>query len=162
AETSTSDDAGTTTASFGYDAAGNTASRPGAGGGNQALTWNAEGHLNTVTDGGATTRFTYTADGDRLIRRDATGATLYLPGMELRRTGTPGPAPATRYYGSAAMRTTNGVIWLASDPQGTAQATIDPATQQESVRRQTPFGAVRGTQPSWPDNHGFLGGDKDP
>src|SRR5262249_17333076 len=38
----------------------------------------------------------------------------------------------------------------------------DPATQQESVRRQTPFGAVRGTQPSWPDNHGFLGGDKDP
>jgi RHS repeat-associated protein len=38
---------------------------------------------------------------------------------------------------------------------------VNPDTQAATVRRQTPFGAPRGTTVTWPDDKGFVGGVKD-
>jgi RHS repeat-associated protein len=164
------DASGTRSASYGYDVAGNTASRPGASStSNQNLTWDAEGHLASVADGAATTSFLYDADGNRLVRRDATGTTLYLPGQELRFTAASATKATTRYYmyaGKAvAMLTTAGLVWLSSDEHGTATVTIgENSPQTASVRRETPYGAPRDTVGTWPAamDKGFVGGTNDP
>ncbi|GIF96968.1 RHS repeat-associated core domain-containing protein [Catellatospora citrea] len=155
------------TDTFGYDVAGNTTARTVAGAG-QVLAWDAEGHLASVTSGSNVTSFLYDADGNRLIRRDPDGsATLYLGGLELRRTGTSGAVTGTRYYDyggvTIAIRTPSALRWLATDHHGTGEATIDATTLAVTIRRHTPFGGSRGTPPgSWPGERGFVGGAKDP
>jgi RHS repeat-associated protein len=63
---------------------------------------------------------------------------------------------------TVASRTANGISWLGADHQGTAMVAIDEVTQQATIRRQTPFGVPRGTQPtSWPNSRGFVGGTND-
>jgi RHS repeat-associated protein len=154
-----------------YDAAGNTTCRPSgtasnscpAGSGSQALSWDAEGRLATVD---TTNGYLYTADGARLIERDATGTTLYLPGEEIRRSST-GTITTTRYYawtdGVCAMRQNGTIItWLIADHQGTQQISINSGTQAVTQRRQTPYGTSRGANPTWPNKKGFVGGDNDP
>jgi RHS repeat-associated protein len=154
------------TASYGYDAAGNTVSRPGVAGGTQTLTWDAEGRLATATDNGAATGLVYDADGGRLLRRDATGTTLYLPGQELRLSAATGTVATTRFYAHnddvVAQRTATGLTWLVADWQDTQQTTVVPATQAVTQRRQTPYGRPRGTVVSWPNEHGFVDGTVDP
>lgn len=157
---------GTATSSYRYDAAGNTTSRS-AGGVSQALTWNQEGHLASVTDAahGHTTSYVYDADGNLLVRHDDATATLYLPGEELALSG--GRVSATRYYSHAgnavAARTPAGLTWLVADPHGTATISVDTSTQAPSERRFLPFGAERGPLPaSWPGDRGFVGGVEDP
>jgi RHS repeat-associated protein len=151
---------------YGYDAAGNTTTRPSPTNTGQTLTWDAEDHLATVTDGTATTTNLYDPDGARLIRRDTTGTTLYLPDMEIRRDAATGATTGTRYYTFAgrtvASRTPAGLTWLYTDHQNTQQIAVDALTQQVTVRRQTPYGGPRGTQPTWPNTRGFVGGDTDP
>lgn len=147
---------------FGYDAAGNTTTRPG-----QRLRWDDEGRLAEVTAANGTTSFAYGAGGERLLRRDPTGTTLYLGGEELRLDAATGRVSATRYYGhggsTVAVRTAAGLSWLAADPHGTAQVSVDAATLTSSLRRQDPFGAPRGDQPAgWPGERGFVGGTTDP
>ncbi|MEV7232199.1 polymorphic toxin-type HINT domain-containing protein, partial [Polymorphospora sp. NPDC051019] len=151
---------------YSYDATGNTTSRPGVSSA-QTLTWNSEGRLASVTDAGATTSNVYDADGSRLIRRDAAGTTLYLPGMELRRES--GTTTCTRYITFAgqtiAQRTGNSladVTWLYADHQGTGQTAIAAETHAVTTRRTTPYGTPRGTNPTWPNKKGFVGGDIDP
>ncbi|MBX6722306.1 MAG: RHS repeat protein, partial [Dactylosporangium sp.] len=160
---------------YSYDDAGNTVCRPAAtaantcpdGAGSQVLGWDAEGELATVAnaDGTATETNIYDANGVRLVRRDSTGTTLYLPGQEIRRDNS-GTTTGTRYYTLAGMtcavRTPAGVSWLYDDHQGTQQIAIDAATQAVSVRRQTPYGGARGSSPAWPTEKGFVGGDNDP
>lgn len=159
---STTGPGGPTTDSYAYDAAGNTIARPG-----QELTWDAEGHLATVTAGGAVTSFVYDADGNRLLRRDPGGTTLYLDGMELRRDAATGEVTGTRSYRfggeTVAVRTPAGLTWVATDLHGTADVAINAATLAVTVRRHLPFGAPRGATPSsWPDERGFVGGPRDP
>jgi RHS repeat-associated protein len=160
-----SDSTGTRTQTYAYDQAGNTTRRLGASA-MQQLTWNAEGDLATVTEGPATTSYVYDADGNRLIRHDAGGATLYLPDMEVRLAASSGQVTAIRYYSHAgrtvAMRAAGGMTWLLPDHQGTASLAIDAATQSVLQRRQTPFGGPRGSQPAWPTPRGFVGGTTDP
>jgi RHS repeat-associated protein len=131
----------------------------------QTLTWDAEGHLATVSDSTGTTSYLYDANGNRLISRDPTGTTLYLPGQELRLTKATGTVSCTRYYThggtTVASRTPSGISWLAPDWQGTSQTAIDAVTQQVTQRRQTPFGARRGSAVNWPNPHGFVGGVSD-
>ena len=55
------------TRTFSYDPAGNTTTRTTATGTAQTLTWDKEGHLATLTEGGTTTSYIYDADGNRLI-----------------------------------------------------------------------------------------------
>ncbi|MET8151340.1 polymorphic toxin-type HINT domain-containing protein [Actinoplanes sp. NPDC049668] len=158
-----------TTVSYGYDNAGNMTTRPGATNG-QVLNWDAEGRLSTVVEGGKTTTNLYDAGGSRLIRRDAGGTTLYLPGQEIRRTvsGSTATLSCTRFYGFAgstvASRSTGqpALTWLFSDHQGTQQVSVNAAGQQVSIRRQNPYGEARGANPTWPTNKGFVGGDIDP
>ena len=65
------------------------------------LNWNAEGRLASVSVGGQTVETNiYDADGTRLIRRDTTGTTLYLPGQEIRRDDQH-RVTGTRYYSFA-------------------------------------------------------------
>jgi RHS repeat-associated protein len=150
-----------------YNAAGFTTHRtkPGV---DETFTWDTEGHLesvvNTVTN--KTTSYLYTADGGRLIRRDASGTTLYLPGQEVLLPATGGDPVVTRYYRHAgnviAMRQgKNALTWLASDHQGTAQVAINTGTKAVSRRRQLPFGAPRGADVVWPNERGFVGGTID-
>ncbi|MBM2623800.1 hypothetical protein JIG36_50760 [Actinoplanes sp. LDG1-06] len=158
-----------TTVSYGYDDTGNMTTRPGATNG-QVLTWDAEGKLVKVTEGSKTTTNLYDAGGNRLIRRDPGGTTLYLPGQEIRRTvsGNTATVNGTRYYDFAgatvASRTAGqqSLNWLFSDHQGTQQVSVNAYTQQVTVRRQTPYGESRGTNPTWPNGKGFVGGDIDP
>nr|BFE57982.1 RHS repeat-associated core domain-containing protein [Dactylosporangium thailandense] len=162
---STSDDNGTHAASYTYDNAGNTLTRPGAHG-TQTLQWDTEGHLSSVTDTAGSTSFLYDADGARLIRKDASGKTLYLPDMELRYNTQTAAKTCTRYYSFGGtiigQRTTSGLTWLSSDGQGTADVSIDATTQALTRRRQMPFGEMRGAAVTWPNERGFVGGTNDP
>ncbi|MGW1062141.1 RHS repeat-associated core domain-containing protein [Micromonospora rubida] len=163
---SRTDNAGTTTGSYTYDNAGNMTSRPGPSG-QQTMTWDAEGHLATLTDSAGANSYIYDAAGNRLIATDPTGSTLFLDGQEVRRNSSTGQVDATRYYTfngeTIAQRTVTGITWLASDYQGTAQVSVATDTNQTiTQRRQTPYGTPRGSQVSWPNKQGFLGGYKDP
>jgi RHS repeat-associated protein len=162
-----------TTATYDYDNSGNMTTRPGTADG-QVLTWDAEGHLAKVVEGTSTTTNLYDANGTRLLRRDAGGATLYLPGQEVRRNGTGSTATVTgtRYYSFAgstiASRSTGeqSLTWLFDDHQGTQQLALNAYDQQQiTIRRQTPYGEPRGaggSSPLWPNGKGFVGGDNDP
>jgi len=165
---------GTTTLSYSYDAAGNTSCRPAgtaandcpSSAGSQTLAWDREGHLATATDSAGTSRYTYMAAGERLVVDDPTATTLYLPGTEIKRVKATGTTTANRYFAwagqSFAMKTTGGAVtWLIGDHQGTQSVSVTAGTQAISVRRQTPYGALRGAVPTWPNAKGFVGGDLD-
>jgi RHS repeat-associated protein len=163
---------GTLNQSYTYDAAGNTTCRPSGATANtcpntasQALTWDPEGHLDTVTDSTGVTTFVYDADGNRLVRRSPAGKVLYLPGEEIRYTTSTGTATCVRYYtyGSTmvALRTAAGLTWLAPDHQNTTLVGIDATSQAAVLRRQDPYGNPRGTNPTWPNDRGFVGGTQD-
>src|SRR5258706_8206053 len=108
----------------------------------QKLTWDAEGLLESSTDGTGTTSYIYDANGNRLLRIDPLGKTLYLPQQELRYETLTEEKTTTRYYAhgdlTVAMREANGVTWLSGDNHGTAEITVHAVTQATSIRRQTP------------------------
>ncbi|MEV5156393.1 polymorphic toxin-type HINT domain-containing protein [Streptomyces werraensis] len=135
----------------------------------QTLDWDVEGELAKVTEAsGETTTFLNDGDGNRLIRRDATGTTLYLGETELRLDKASGNVTATRYYTHAgktvAMRTPSNLTWLSTDHHGTADLQIDATTQALTRRATKPFGEDRGTQKpaTWRGEKGFVGGIEDP
>ncbi|MEU0171671.1 polymorphic toxin-type HINT domain-containing protein [Streptomyces iakyrus] len=135
----------------------------------QTLDWDVEGELEKVTEAsGATTTFLNDGDGNRLIRRDATGTTLYLGETELRLDKASGKVSATRYYNHAgktvAMRTPSDLTWLSTDHHGTAGLQIDAATQALTRRPTKPFGEDRGAAKpaAWRGEKGYTGGTEDP
>lgn len=144
---------------YGYDAAGNTTTRT-IGGNTQTLEYDALGdpvknsQPDDVTTPGkneaSETTFLYGPDGGRVQRKDATGTTVYLPGMELRLDAGTTTAKATRYYAfagqSIAIRTPDKKLsFLASDHHGTAEMSIDATTGAVTQRRMDPYGNSRGT-----------------
>ena len=155
---------------YDYDNAGNTITRPTTSGAIQTLAWNAEGRVDTITEGGSTTSFRYDADGNRLTRTDSTGKTLYLPGgLEVRYTNSNTTKTATRYYSHAgttvAVRTSSALHWIIADHHGTAEVTINASTLAVAKRRTLPYGDPRGNGTGiWPTamDKGFVGGTKDP
>ncbi|MFC4107026.1 polymorphic toxin-type HINT domain-containing protein [Micromonospora zhanjiangensis] len=161
------------TLNFGYDSSGNTVCRPTGAAANtcppgessQTLAWDPEGHLTSVSGNSASSGSNiYDAEGARLIRRDSTGTTLYLPGQEIRSENS--VVSATRYYSFAGnlvgSRTPAGLTWLFTDHQGTQDTMVDAARQTVTVRRQTPYGVPRGPKQLWGNPKGFVGGDNDP
>ncbi|MDW5328921.1 RHS repeat-associated core domain-containing protein [Plantactinospora sp. KLBMP9567] len=158
-----------------FDASGNATCRPmigvatnacPGGAGSQDLDWDSEGRLATVHAGTDQHSYLYDADGDRLIARDPAGATLYLPGMEIRHTSG-GTTTVARYYTyggqMAAMRMPGrGITWLVDDHQGTQQIAVVAGDQTVIRRRQTPYGEPRGAATNWPNPKGFVSGDRDP
>lgn len=147
---------------YAYDDTGNTLSRPGSGTQQQALTWDADGRLATVTEAGQTTTNIYDAEGKRLLRKAQDANTLYLPMMELRLDKATNTVSATRMYslGGAvsAVRTAGQVNFVVEDFQGTQIAAVDAATGTFQRRRFTPFGGPRGAAtPAFPGGRGYLG-----
>ncbi|GAA3246946.1 RHS repeat-associated core domain-containing protein [Dactylosporangium siamense] len=148
----------TGTDSYTYDNAGNMLTRNIAGKPGQTLTWDSEGHLATVTDSAGVSSYIYDANGTRLVAKDPTGATVYLPGYELRKVS--GTVTCTRDYG-VASRTPAGLTWIAADHHGSGQLAVDAVTQTVTRRKTDPFGNPRGTDPTWPNTKGFIGGTRD-
>ncbi|MEU0273905.1 RHS repeat-associated core domain-containing protein [Streptomyces sp. NPDC006307] len=169
---------GAKNATYAYDPAGNTTSRPGTQA-QQTLTWNSEGKLVGTTEPAAGTKpalgtsYLYDASGELLIRRNTTAdgdTVLYLGSTEVRLTtkGTTKTLTGTRYYTAAgktiAVRTATAgapetkLSFLASDHHGTSSLAVDATTLAITRRFTTPFGAPRGTAPTaWPDDKAFLG-----
>ncbi|MYQ52807.1 MULTISPECIES: polymorphic toxin-type HINT domain-containing protein [unclassified Streptomyces] len=159
--------AGARTETYTYDKAGNTESRKIGNEATQSLKWDAESHLESVTEVADTTSYLYGTEGQRIIRRDSGGTTLYLPqGNELHLDKS-GKVIGTRYYSAgtetAAVRTGGKITFLISDHHGTSTTQVTADSAQLVTRRQsTIFGAARGAQPtSWVGDKGFVGGTED-
>ncbi|MET8458514.1 TreTu family toxin [Streptomyces parvulus] len=152
---------------YSYDAAGNTKTRQVGTDPAQTLQWDDEGHLKSVTRGTSLSQYLYDTDGQRMVRRDSTGTTLYLPGgneLHLNKNGT---ITGTRYYTAGdkaiAVRTNGKLTFLLSDHHGTntTQITAD-AAQIVTRRKTTLFGAPRTAEDvPWVGDRGFVGGTKD-
>ncbi|MFE1576685.1 polymorphic toxin-type HINT domain-containing protein [Streptomyces fradiae] len=150
-----------------YDVAGNTTKRV-IGGDAQVLEWNDQGKLAKATEANGTeTTYLYDGSGNRIQRKDPTGTTVYLPGMELKLSADGTKTEATRYYTFAgqtvAVRTDdNKVSFIASDHHGTGEVAIDSATGAVSQRRFDPYGVERGQATgTWPGEKGYVGGTID-
>ncbi|MFD5875020.1 polymorphic toxin-type HINT domain-containing protein [Streptomyces sp. NPDC060322] len=153
--------------SYEYDDAGNTTKRT-IGGDAQILSWSDTGKLAMSKEAsGAETTYLYDSGGSRVQRKDSTGTTVYLPGMELKLSADGTKKEATRYYTHAgqtvAVRTNDTKLsFLASDHHGTGELAIDSATGAVSQRRFDPFGVERGeSSGTWPGEKGFVGGTID-
>ena len=162
-------------ATYAYDATGNTTGRPNSAD-TQGLTWSPEGRLDTLTEKSSagttksTTSHVYDTDGNLLIRRTTGGETvLYLDAGTDVHLDTATSTPkywAQRYYTAAgqtiALRTnktgTETLSWLAGDRHGTNSLALGATTQAVTKRYTTPFGASRsGGTGTWPDDKTFLG-----
>ncbi|WP_354246529.1 RHS repeat-associated core domain-containing protein [Agromyces sp. PvR057] len=156
-------------ATYTYDDAGNRVTAK-TGGVTTGYTWDVEGELTTTGD----TSNVYDADGNRIVRTDANGTTVYAGGQEIR-IKTNGTVEATRYYTfsgqTVAVRTDrglgNGVTSLVADHHGTPVAAIPngghPAKTAISRLYTTPFGATRGASDAStvPGDTQFLGKTRD-
>ncbi|WP_224756479.1 RHS repeat domain-containing protein [Streptomyces sp. col6] len=151
-----------TTDTYTYDSSGNTITRPG-----QSLTWDAEGHLASVTKSGKTTSYLYDASGNRLIGRTPTETTLYLGNTEVTLPAGATKAKATRYFdlggGQMAIRSDDGTFaFTIADQHGTGELSIQAANLATTQRRTLPFGGERGESPTtWSGTKGFVGGTDD-
>ncbi|WP_409186250.1 RHS repeat-associated core domain-containing protein [Amycolatopsis sp. VS8301801F10] len=156
--------AGQQDAQFTYDEVGNTKTRPGSSA-QQTLEWSLENQVSEIAEGTSKTSFLYDADGVRLIRRDAEGATLYLGQQEVRVDRTTDKASTTRYYahgGLAVAVRAHGVLdWIAEDHQGTSKIAIKSTDLTVRLKYQEPFGAQRGADAQMPGTRGFVGGVND-
>ncbi|MFF5922581.1 polymorphic toxin-type HINT domain-containing protein, partial [Streptomyces flavochromogenes] len=152
------------TETYTYDAAGNTETRKIGNADLETLVWDDEGHLKSTTKVTDTTGYLYDTDGQRLIRRDSTGTTLYLPGGNELHKDKAGKVTGTRYYGGGAMYKGGKLTFLLADHHGTGSTQISNDAGQAITRRKTTlFGGPRGTQPTnWIGDKGFVGGTKDP
>ncbi|MFK0232370.1 polymorphic toxin-type HINT domain-containing protein [Streptomyces vinaceus] len=164
----TSGPGGSRTESYTYDETGNTKTRT-IQGNTQDLEWDASGKLSKVTKGAESTEFVYDAGGNRLIKREPSGTTLYLPGTEVKLTSA-GNLESTRYYahpaGPTMVKTAKGGVittsYLIGDKNGTATTAVDATTSAVTRRKFMPYGEIRGAAPSlWPGKKGFVGGELD-
>ncbi|MFC0625839.1 RHS repeat-associated core domain-containing protein [Kribbella deserti] len=154
---------GTKVDTFGYDESGNQTARTLAGTG-ETLKWDAEGKLESVTKGTQQTSFVYDADGNRLLRKDTSGTTLFLGDTELLLKPS-GQLDGTRYYRhgnqTVAVRHGGDVVWIGTDHQGTPTLGINAASQQVTRQRTTPYGLTRGAGGPVAGSRGFVGGTAD-
>ncbi|MFT3798381.1 RHS repeat-associated core domain-containing protein [Microbacterium sp.] len=156
-----------TTTSVTWDAAGNQTTFIG-GASTGTLSWDAEGELVASTGPGAGSNV-FDAAGDRVIRTDSAGATVFLPGgMEVKVTSA-GAVSASRWYSFAgrtvAVRTGTGMAGVSSvvcDPQGSPVGWVPNTNWAAGVTRvrNDPFGAPRSTGGTV-QGHGFLGASVD-
>jgi RHS repeat-associated protein len=164
--TTTGGNCTTPEAEYGYDAIGNTTSRPGPDG-EQDLDWTVEGRLAAVNDGADSTQFVYDADGTVLIRYNPDGESVLYAGSTELHVRSNGTTFAQRYYTAGsqtiAVRTNESgqgrLSYLAGDHHGTSSLAIDALTQDFVKRSTSPFGGERteGATGIWVDDKGFLG-----
>lgn len=159
------------TASYHYDADGNTTSiTAGSGGsGDQTLTYDDQDQLTSDVTSGGNTSYVYDADGHLLVRRNPGQTTLFVANEQLTLDTATGTTSGTRYYsmGSTVIAARDGdsdPVYLIPDRQGTNQLTVSPDNFAVTRRQYEPFGQARGTQPAaWPGgDSGYVGGTPDP
>jgi RHS repeat-associated protein len=138
-----------------------------AGSANLAFSYADTGLLDTVTSASGDTSYVHDADGNVLLRTDPNGdTTLYLPGQQVTRVGSPtGALNVVRYYTvngtNVALRVNRAaVVYVLADPHGTGQTIVDPTASTWTATRQylDPYGnAISATTGGpWPDDRGFL------
>ena len=166
--TATGPQASQDTASYTYDASGDTTAITGGPTGNETLTWNDQDRLATDTTSAGTTSYVYDAAGNQLVVRDPGSTTVYLDGDQLTLNTATNAVSGVRYYtlgdATIAERTSAGAVSdLVPDRQGTDLLAISTTAAQTVTRRQyLPFGGVRGTAPTWVGGtKGYVGGDAD-
>ncbi|MFC1415033.1 RHS repeat domain-containing protein, partial [Streptacidiphilus sp. N1-12] len=159
--TSTVTGASSASNTYCYDALGNTTSRTTPSG-QQSLTWNDEGKLQSATTGTNTTTYDYDADGNVIERVDPTTTTLFLPAQQI--TFIPGnnALNAVRSYalpgGGQAVLNNSSYGFTLSDQHGTATVSLDSTAKNPTWKQYTPYGAPRGSTPgsTWLDPNGYL------
>ncbi|MEJ2855392.1 MULTISPECIES: RHS repeat-associated core domain-containing protein [unclassified Saccharothrix] len=157
---------GTSLDTFDYDNTGRTKSRK-IGGDEQKLEYDAEGNVSRIVNpDGKESRYLYDADGGRLISREPSATTLHVFGQEIRLdTGTTTPSWTRQYSHNghvvAVRNSVTGLKYMVGDHQGTNQLAVTAGSMEIAQRRQTPYGALRGDVPPWPDKLGFVGGRND-
>jgi RHS repeat-associated protein len=167
--TATGPNAAQDTASYGYDANGDTTSITGGGTlGNQSMIWNNEGQLQSDTSSTGTTSYVYDTVGNQIVVRDPGTTTFYYGDSQLSINTATSAVSGVRYYtlGSAtvAVRTSAGVVNdLIPDRQGSDLLAVSTTAAQTVTRRQyLPFGGARGTSTAWVGGtKGYVGGDMD-
>ncbi|MFC9394190.1 RHS repeat domain-containing protein [Streptomyces sp. NPDC057027] len=157
---------GQVTETYTYNQTGATTSRRIGSAAEQILEWDTEGHLAKTTQGATVTGYLYDTDGDRLLRTDSAGTTLYLPGGNELKLGKDGKVTGTRYYSAGsttvAMRSGGRITFLLADHHGTGTTQVDAVTQAIVRRKTGIFGGPRGPQPTaWAGDRGFVGGTRD-
>jgi RHS repeat-associated protein len=114
-----------------------------------------------------TTSYVYDASGNQIVRRDPGATTFYMGDEQLTLNTTTGTVTGVRYYSingaTIAVRNSNGQYsYLIPDRQGTDQLAINASTLAVTRRQFTPFGAARGTAPTWVGgDKGYIGGNND-
>ncbi|TAH49791.1 MAG: hypothetical protein EYC68_16320 [Chloroflexota bacterium] len=140
---------------YAYDANGNMINRAG-----DALTYDAENRLTSITVGGMTTTYSYDGDGNR-VKRSANGVTSYYIGNHYEVT-VGGATSVLKYYyfgkQRIALRNSVGVVYLHSDHLGSTGATSGATS---SAQTYYPFGSIRTTTGSVPTDFGFTGQRRD-
>ncbi|GAA1955720.1 RHS repeat-associated core domain-containing protein [Nocardioides panacihumi] len=147
-----------TTAAYGYDANGNMTARAG-----QAIAYDAEQQVSSVTVGTSTSSYVYDADGNQVLRRDGGTTTLFLPNQEITYTAATNVTNVVKYYTHngtvVALRVNrNNPTYLMSDLHGSKQVSVNPSTWAVTRRYLDPYGNALGTVTggTWQDQHGFL------
>ena len=140
---------------YAYDANGNMINRAG-----DALAYDAENRLTSITVGGTTTTYAYDGDGNR-VKRSANGVTSYYIGNHYEVT-VGGAASVLKYYyfgkQRIALRNSSGVVYLHSDHLGSTSATSGATS---SAQTYYPFGSIRTTTGTPPTDFGFTGQKRD-
>ncbi|MFE0459421.1 RHS repeat domain-containing protein [Kitasatospora sp. NPDC058965] len=150
-----------------YNGLGATTSRTTPSG-QQSLTWNDQGQLQSATTGSNITSYYYDASGSVIERTDPGTTTLFLPDQQLTLNTSTGSVANTRTYalpgGGQAVLTNSGYGFELADQHGSGTISLDSDAKNPSWRQLTPFGAPRGPAPggSWLDPNGFLGKAQDP
>ncbi len=152
-----------TTTGFAFDGAGNQTSTM-VGANQKTLGWDAEGELTSVTGGGTNDSNVFDASGNRLIRSDASGSTVYLPGGTEVTVSPTNVVSVVRWYSfggkTVAYRTGAGSakqFSVFTDHQGSPVGSILNTNWAGGITRTRtdPFGAARSTVTSTA-GHGFL------
>jgi RHS repeat-associated protein len=140
---------------YSYDANGNMLA--GAG---RSLTYDLDHKVASITYGGATTSFTYDAQGQRVKKVGSAGTVLYVGGLYELRGGA-----ATRYYfaGGArvAKRDANGVSYLHADHLGSTRLVTNASGAEVKRFEYAPWGNVLAESGSRPESHRFTGQEAD-
>jgi RHS repeat-associated protein len=151
---------------YAYDANGNMTQRDRDGDGayDQALTFTAENKVQTVTEGGEETTFTYDGNGARVKKEDSSGTTYYVGGL-YEKMAAGGVVTTTSYYYAAgqrvAMRTTVGVsttvTYLHGDHLSSTSLTTDAAGALVARVLYYPYGETRYTEGTLTTDYGYTG-----
>jgi RHS repeat-associated protein len=142
-----------------YDANGNMTQRIESGK-TYVQGFNAENKLQTVTEGGQTTTFTYDGDGNRVKKEDPSGTTYYVGGYYEVQGST-----VTKYYYAGtqrvAMRQGGAVTYLHGDHLGSTSLVTNDTGGFVARVLYYPYGETRYEEGTLPTDYQFTGQRKE-